>query len=73
MAEPTPLADRINAEFASAEQKIKQMQAQQAERYQNRQQRQEKLEQTLEANRDVWRPRESSTTGDARLAVPSAR
>ena len=57
MAEPTTLADRIDAEFAAAEQKTKQMQQQQAERYQHRQQRQEKLEQILEAKRDVWRPR----------------
>lgn len=57
MAESATLADRIDAEFAAAEQKIKQMQTQQAERYQNRQQRQEKLEQILEANRDIWRPR----------------
>jgi YHS domain-containing protein len=57
MAQPTNLAERIDAEFAAAEQKIKQLQQQHVERYQQRQQRQEKLEQILESHRDVWRPR----------------
>ena len=57
MAQLTNLAERIDAEFAEAEQKIKGVQKQHLERYQQRQQRQEKLEQLLEAHRDVWRPR----------------
>ena len=57
MAQPTTLGDRIDAEFSAADQKIKQLQKQQVERYQHRQQRQEKLDQILEAHRDVWRTR----------------
>lgn len=57
MAQPTTLADRIDAEFAAAEQKIKQLQQQKVEQYQQRLERQEKLEQVLDAHRDVWRSR----------------
>ena len=51
------LAERIDAEFAAAEQKVKQLQKQQVEQYEQRQQRLAKLEQVLEEHRDVWRPR----------------
>lgn len=57
MSEPTTLAQRIDAEFAAAERKIKELQKQHIEHHQQRQQRQEKLEQVLEAHRDVWRSR----------------
>jgi YHS domain-containing protein len=57
MAQPTTLAERIDAEFSAAEQKIKQLQKQQIEQHRQRQQRQEKLEQLLETHVDVWRPR----------------
>ena len=51
------LADRIDAEFAAAEEKIKQMQKQQIEEYEQRQQRLEKLEEVLDAHMGLWRPR----------------
>lgn len=57
MTQPTTLADRIDAEFTAAEQRIKQLQNQQVEQYRQRQQRQEMLEQVLESHRDVWRSR----------------
>ena len=57
MAQPTTLAERIDAEFTVAEQKIKQLQQQKVEQYQQRLERQETLEQVLEAHRDIWRSR----------------
>jgi YHS domain-containing protein len=57
VADSTTLAQRLDAEFAAAEQKIKQLQKQTVEQYRERQQRQEKLEQVLDAHRDVWRSR----------------
>lgn len=57
MAQPTTLADRIDAEFTAADQRIKQLRQQQVARYQHRQEQQEKLEQILETHRDVWRTR----------------
>jgi hypothetical protein len=49
--------DRIDAEFAAAEQHVKQLKTQKVEEFQGRQQRLEKLEQILEGLREVWRPR----------------
>ena len=57
MAGSTTLAERIDAEFSAAEQKIKQLQKQHVERYAQRQQRQEKLEKILDEHRDIWRSR----------------
>lgn len=51
------LAERIDAEFAAADQKVKQLQKQQVEQYEQRQQRLAKLDQALDEHRDVWRPR----------------
>jgi YHS domain-containing protein len=57
MSQTTTLADRIDAAFAAAEQKIKQLQKQHVEQYQERQQRVEKLEQVLDELREISRPR----------------
>jgi YHS domain-containing protein len=51
------LADRIDAEFSAAEQKIKQLQKEHAEHYAQRQQRLERLEKILDEHRDIWRSR----------------
>lgn len=63
MAPITNLAERIDAEFAAAEQKIKQLQTQQVEQYSQRQQRLEKLEQVLEEQREICRPRLETLAG----------
>lgn len=57
MSTPTTLAQRIDAEFAAGEQKIKQLQQRKIEEFQQRQQRQEKLEKTLGELSEIWRPR----------------
>ena len=51
------LAAWIDAEFAAAEQKIKETHKQQVAEYEQRQARLASLEQVLDAHRDVWRPR----------------
>ena len=63
MAPVANLAERIDAEFAAAEQKIKQLQTQQVEQYSQRQQRLEKLEQVLEEQREICRPRLETLAG----------
>jgi len=57
MADVTGLADRIDAEFAAAEDKIKAFQVEQVKQYQERQKRLEQLTRVFEELRDVWRPR----------------
>jgi YHS domain-containing protein len=49
--------DRIDAEFAAAEQRVKQLQSGKMQEFQDRQQRLEKFEQILEKLREIWRPR----------------
>jgi YHS domain-containing protein len=57
MAAGTSLAERIDAEFAAAFQRVEDLKTQQVEAFQGRQQRLEEFDQRLEALRDVWRPR----------------
>jgi hypothetical protein len=57
MANVSSLTDRIDAEFASATKNVGELQAQRVKQHQERQQRLESLEKTLDALRDVWRPR----------------
>jgi hypothetical protein len=49
--------DRLDAEFAAAENRVKRLQTQQVEEFQGRQQRLEQFEKTLEQLREIWRPR----------------
>ena len=63
MAASSTLADRIDAEFAAAEQRIKQSQQQQVEQYRDRQQRIEMFERLLEEHRDIWRTRLETLAG----------
>jgi hypothetical protein len=51
------LLERIDAEFAAADKRIKEFKNQQVQEFQGRQQRLEMFEQTLEQLRDVWQPR----------------
>jgi hypothetical protein len=51
------LLDRIEAEFAAADKRAKELKNQQVQEFQGRQQRLEKFEQLLEQLRDVWQPR----------------
>lgn len=57
MADISSLADRIDAEFTAANQKIAELQKQGTQRYEERKQRLESLERTLEELRSIWRPR----------------
>jgi hypothetical protein len=51
------LLDRIDAEFAAADKRIKDFKNQQVQEFQGREKRLDKFEQTLEQLRDVWQPR----------------
>ena len=57
MAATATLTDRINAEFAAIEGRVKQLQSERAQAYHDRQQRLEKFEQSLEQLREIWHPR----------------
>lgn len=57
MSSTATLADQIDAEFAAAEQKIRQSQQQRLEQYQQRQQRIDNLENVFDQHRDIWRSR----------------
>lgn len=57
MSDAATLAERIDAEFAAAEAKVKELRKQQVTQYQERQQRIAKLEKVLDEYRDVWRTR----------------
>jgi YHS domain-containing protein len=57
MASSTSLQDRIDAEFAAADARIKQFKGAQLEAHQGRQQRLEKLHQTFDELRSIWQPR----------------
>jgi YHS domain-containing protein len=56
MAAPNSLLERIDAEFAAANQRVKQLQTQKVEEFQGKQQRLEQFDKTLERLREVWRP-----------------
>jgi hypothetical protein len=51
------LLDRIDAEFAAADERASQFKTQQVQEFQERKQRLERSGQVLEQLRDVWRPR----------------
>jgi hypothetical protein len=53
----TSLLDRIDAEFAAAENRVKEFKNQQVQEFKGREQRLMKFEQTLEKLREVWQPR----------------
>ena len=57
MAAGNSLAERIDAEIAAAFDRVEQLKTQKVEEFQGRQDRLEKLDQTLEALREIWRPR----------------
>jgi YHS domain-containing protein len=57
MATVDSLMDRIEAQFALAKDRVKQVQAERAEEFHARQQRLEQFEQSLEQLREIWRPR----------------
>lgn len=57
MSQTMSLAERIDAEFAAAEEKIKQLNQRQIEEYRDRLQRIETFERRLEERRDIWRTR----------------
>jgi len=57
MADINSLVQRIDAEFAAGEQKVKSFQAEQTQAYEDRQKRLQTFEQVCEKLRDVWRPR----------------
>ena len=57
MATVDSLMDRIEAQFAAAKDRVKQLQAQRAEEFQGRQQRLEQFEQKLGQLRAIWQPR----------------
>jgi hypothetical protein len=51
------LAERIDAEFNSAFERVEQLRSKKVEEFQGRQQRLAELDKTLDELRDVWRPR----------------
>jgi hypothetical protein len=57
MAAGASLLDRIDAEFAAAENRANELKSQKVEEFQGRQQRLEKFTQLLEQLREIWRPR----------------
>ncbi|HVT27181.1 MAG TPA: hypothetical protein VHE81_04115 [Lacipirellulaceae bacterium] len=57
MATTGSLLDRIDAEFAAADDRAQQLKGQQMEEFQGRKQRLEQFGQLVERLRDVWRPR----------------
>lgn len=57
MSQGATLAARIDAEFAAAEVKVKELRKRQVAQYQERQQRIAKLEKVLDEHRELWRPR----------------
>jgi YHS domain-containing protein len=57
MADVRGLTDRINAEFAAAEKRVKQIQSERVQEFSDRQKRLEKYAATLERLQGVWRPR----------------
>jgi YHS domain-containing protein len=51
------LLDRIDAEFSSAEQRVKQLRSEKVQEFQGRQTRLEQFEVTLDQLREIWQPR----------------
>ena len=57
MAAASSLVDRIDAEFAAANQRATDLKSQKVSEFEGRKQRLEKFEQLLEQLRGIWRPR----------------
>ena len=57
MPEVNSLANRIDAEFSAAAEKMKKLQAEKLEDYHGRQKRLEQLGKVFDELRDIWRPR----------------
>jgi YHS domain-containing protein len=57
MADTTSLASRIDAEFATVEDKVKQFQVQQSEQFKQREKRLDQLGKVFDQLQEVWRPR----------------
>lgn len=57
MSSSSDLLQRIDAEFAAADQRVTQLRAEQVQQYQEKQQRLEQFQGILERLRDIWRPR----------------
>ena len=57
MAAVNSLLDRLDAEFAAANERVKSYKSQQVEAFQDRQQRLEQFDKLLGQLRDIWRPR----------------
>ncbi|HET6424650.1 MAG TPA: hypothetical protein VFG20_13255 [Planctomycetaceae bacterium] len=57
MSDVNSLIERINAEFAATDDRLKTQQTQLVQEYQGRQERLAKLQQVFEQLRDVWTPR----------------
>lgn len=57
MADINNLMSRIEAEFATMENKVKSFQAQQVQQFQEREKRQEQFVRLLDDLREIWRPR----------------
>ena len=57
MPDISSLASRIDAEFATVEEKVKKVQTERVEEHKQRQQRLEQLEKMFDQLREVWRPR----------------
>ena len=57
MADLSSLADRIDAEFKAATERVADLQKQWSKQFEERKQRLEAYESTLEGLKDVWRPR----------------
>jgi YHS domain-containing protein len=57
MANASNLVDRIDAQFAAAKERVKQIQAERTDAFQGRQQRLEEFEKSLGQLRSIWQPR----------------
>lgn len=57
MSTSTTLLQRIDAEFAAADERVKQLRTEQVQQYQEKQKRLEQFEVILERLREIWRPR----------------
>jgi YHS domain-containing protein len=60
MSSATVLMERIDSEFAAAENRVNQLKSQQSEIFHGRQERLEVFEQNLEQLREIWEPRLSA-------------
>lgn len=76
MSDVDELSRRIDTEFAAANNRIKEFQAEQVQAYEGRQQRMEQLHHAFSQLREVWRPRLESLVkkfGDKVQVTPEVR